>query len=148
MPALPILKSGDRLIQHSLNGPRWPMALTPEGLQSLQSVLDELLLAALIVDAQGQVQVSNEPARALFGIDPQAPTIGIDSLVPHSMRDAHRVYRQVYSSVPQARAMSCYPRLPARRADGSALWAQIELTPFWTSDGVWTAAMVREVAPP
>lgn len=148
MPTPAIIRSGERLVQDSLNGPRWPMEVTAEGLGKLRTLLDELEMAAMIVDTGGQILITNAPARTMFRLESQELATSIDALVPGPMRDAHRVYRDVFASMPQARSMSRYPWLPAQRTDGTAFWVQIELTPFWTTAGVWTAALVREAPAP
>ncbi|MEW6168511.1 MAG: PAS domain-containing protein [Pseudomonadota bacterium] len=109
---------------------------------ALRELVDSASLGVLVTGADGVIVCANAAAQAMFGGPPLAGR-SVDELVPPSLRHAHRVYRSVFAAVPTTRPMARYSHLWAQRADGEAFCVQIELTPFATSEGLWTAAAVR-----
>ncbi|MFP5305902.1 MAG: PAS domain-containing protein [Gammaproteobacteria bacterium] len=108
----------------------------------MRELIDSASSGILVADADGVIVCANAAAQAMFG-DPTLAGRSVDDLVPPALRHAHRVYRSVFAAVPTARPMARYTHLWAQRADGEAFCVQIELTPFATSEGLWTAAAVR-----
>ncbi|HVT35335.1 MAG TPA: PAS domain-containing protein [Nevskiaceae bacterium] len=139
----PIRSTGAGIERVPTNGPQRPMAVDGERIEQLCAFIERLHWAALVANAEGEIVVANRGARSLFGLN-GTECASIEDLVAADQRDAHRIYRQVYNSVPLQRPMGKYPRLRGQRADGTPLWVQIELVPFWTSAGVWTLALLRE----
>ncbi len=115
-------------------------------LSRLQSLIHDMEGGALIVDASGQITCANPAARTMFGF-PRLEGRMVEELMPTTLRNAHRVYRSVYASMPNKRPMSRYTHLWAQHADGTEFCVQIELTPFATAAGTWIAALIRHAPP-
>lgn len=141
---LPIAVVDDRIVPNDAAPSRaTPRAVDPDALRELIGGLE---VGALIVDATGRMVCANRAAQQLFGERVLQGRM-VEELLPPNLRDAHRVYRSVYGTMPTARPMGRYPYLLAQHDSGEAFCVQIELTPFITDSGLWTAALIEPAAP-
>jgi two-component system cell cycle sensor histidine kinase/response regulator CckA len=106
----------------------------------LDSVLEALPDAVLVVDAARRIVRVNERAEALFGHARDA-IVGqdVDVLLPEEHRTAAREGRP---AAPRGVVLE----LDALRADGARLPIELLLTPLEDLDGPFTLAVVRDVA--
>jgi PAS domain S-box-containing protein len=143
---LPIAVVGGRIVPVAVSTANEQSSPPEISLSKLQSLIQDMDGGALIVDASGQITCANPAARTMFGF-PRLEGRMVEELMPSTLRDAHRVYRSVYASMPNKRPMTRYPYLWAQHADGTEFCVQIELTPFATAAGTWIAALIRHAPP-
>jgi anti-anti-sigma factor len=130
---------------------RWsarPQAIPGPGLVSetvLRQLLDALADGIVLADEDGQILLANRPAAAMFGYRPgELAAQPVESLVPASLRDAHRLHRAAYALKPVPRPMADRARLAARRKDGSTIPVTITLNPVPTASGHFVLAVIRD----
>jgi PAS domain S-box-containing protein len=101
----------------------------------------------LLVGPQGRIVLANPAAAELLGysIDELAG-MGIDALVPDSIRPRHAAYREAYGHAPRARPMGTQMDLVARRKDGSEVMVEIALSPLQVDDQLFVVAAIRDIA--
>jgi PAS domain S-box-containing protein len=68
----------------------------------------------------------------------------VETLVPESMRAAHRHHRTDYLDQPSVRTMGVGPILAGRRKDGTDFPAYITLTPIMSGGDLLIVAVIRE----
>ncbi|HYP33789.1 MAG TPA: PAS domain S-box protein [Burkholderiaceae bacterium] len=102
--------------------------------------------AMLLVDAQGRIVLSNPAAEALLGYGADRLTgMGVDDLVPDSIRPRHAAYRDAYGKSPRPRPMGTQMDLVARRGDGSEVMVEIALSPLQDQGLPFVVASIRDV---
>ncbi|HVO08777.1 MAG TPA: PAS domain S-box protein [Burkholderiaceae bacterium] len=124
-----------------------PSGPPAEGDRDLYRILFENYPDALIVsDAQGTIVQANPAAARLLRYEPEA-LIGlpIDTLVPDAERPRHAAHREAYGRDPKPRPMGTQ-RLAARRADGTSVEVEIELSPLRSGGRALVVAAVRDVS--
>jgi PAS domain S-box-containing protein len=111
-------------------------------------VAESLPSGILVVDSTGVIAHANERVERQFGYT-RDELIGqsVDSLLPHSLRDAHAVLRHGYLTMPEARPMGSGRKLVGRRRDGSEFPVEIGLNPISTPQGVFVLAIVVDITP-
>ena len=94
--------------------------------------------ALLGVDHAGVIRFVNHQTESLFGYD-RDDLIGapIETLVPESVRPAHKVHRELYVAAPFTRTMGRNPELRGRRRDGTQFPVDIALSPTDTDTARW-----------
>jgi PAS domain S-box-containing protein len=99
------------------------------------------------VGTDGTILFVNAQAERLFGYD-REELLGqpIELLVPEDAREPHPEHRQRYLTDARPRSMGAGMRLAGRRKDGSQFPAEISLSSINTTDGLVTAAAVRDVS--
>jgi PAS domain S-box-containing protein len=102
--------------------------------------------ALLLVDAQGEIVLANPTADALFGYGPgELVGVGVDALVPDSIRPRHAEYRHAYARHPRPRPMGTQMDLVAKRRDGSEVMVEIALSPLHESRLPYVVVAVRGI---
>ncbi|MFZ0630530.1 MAG: PAS domain S-box protein [Acidobacteriaceae bacterium] len=102
--------------------------------------------AIVEVSADGNVVLVNRVAEEMFGY-PRDELIGqsVDLLVPDTVRQHHRGYRNAYLEHPRTRPMGTGLELHGRRRNGSLFPVEISLSPIQTEGGVHVTAVIRDV---
>jgi PAS domain S-box-containing protein len=121
-----------------------------EGESRAQNRFRELLDAApdgiIEADARGRIVLVNEIAQKLFGYSQEEfRALGIDALVPDSVRDRHAANRESFARSASTRPMGSGLELQARRKDGTVFPVEISLSPIHSEDGFHVIATVRDV---
>jgi anti-anti-sigma factor len=111
----------------------------------LRQVLDALADGIVLADEDGQILMANRRAAAMFGYRPgELAGQPVESLVPATLRDAHRLHRAAYALKPVSRPMADRARLAGRRQDGRTIPVMITLDPVPTASGHFVLAVVRD----
>src|ERR1035437_936620 len=109
-------------------------------------LLDAVPDALLGVDQAGMIRFVNHQTEALFGYDAdQLVGAPVESLVPESVRRAHRALRESYSAATVTRHMGTELGLTGRRRDGTTFPADIALSRGETEHGAVVMAGVRDM---
>jgi len=133
--------------------PRWPTrpraVSGPAALDEavLRRLIDALADGIVLADEDGRIVLANRRAAAMFGYS-HGELAGqlVESLMPTSLRDAHRLDRATYALKPVARPMADRARLVGLRQDGSTIPVTITLSPVPTASGHFVLAVVRDAA--
>lgn len=111
----------------------------------LRQVLDALADGIVLADEDGQIVLANRRAAAMFGCQPcELADQPVESLIPASLRDAHRLNRAAYALKPVPRPMADRARLTGLRQDGTTIPVTITLIPVPTASGHLVLAVVRD----
>jgi len=111
----------------------------------LRQMLDALADGIVLADEDGQILMANRRAAAMFGYRPgELAGQRVESLVPATLQDAHRLHRAAYALNPVSRPMADRARLAGRRQDGSTIPVMITLDPVPTASGHFVLAVVRD----
>lgn len=112
----------------------------------LDHLLEAMPDAAIVSDAEGVVLAANVQALQLFGYAPDALIgLGVDSLVPGSLRARHARRHQAYAQRPSPRHMGGRRILEGERSDGTRLALEIGLMPLGTTRGLLVLCIFRDV---
>lgn len=116
--------------------------------EKMTAALDGAPNGVLIVRANGTIEYANRLIRVLFGYG-KDEILGknVDLLVPMNVRSVHSQYRAQFLRNPSARAMGAGRDLYGLRKDGSEIPIEIGLTPFKTSEGIYTMASIVDIGP-
>jgi PAS domain S-box-containing protein len=128
------------------NGP--PPALPP-GIDE-STVFRSLFIAypdaLLLVDQAGAIALANPAAAQLLGYSVgELAGLGVDALVPDSIRPRHASFREAYGSAPRPRPMGTQMELVAKRKDGSEVMVEIALSPLQTHGLPLVVAAIRDI---
>ena len=109
-------------------------------------LLDAAPDAIVAVNEDGLIVLVNAQAELLFDY-PRADLIGlgVDTLVPDSIRELHPKHRGEYVRDPHTRPMGAGMELAGRRRDGSEFPAEISLSAIDTDNGIIVSAAIRDV---
>jgi PAS domain S-box-containing protein len=114
--------------------------------QVAAGLLDAAPDAIVGVNDQGLIVLVNAQAERLFGYSrSELIGLGVDTLVPETIRDMHPGHRADYIKDPRTRPMGAGMELAGRRRDGSEFPAEISLSAIETEDGVIVSAAIRDV---
>ncbi len=123
-------------------GERGAAAITPAVLWQL---IDTLADALVLTSQDGEIVLVNRRCAEMFGYArEELPGRPIESLVPASLRAAHREDRAAYARAPQARPMGERARLVGLRKDGATIPVEISLSPVPTATGHFVLAVVQD----
>src|SRR5580765_2995923 len=124
-----------------------PFALASNGIDGVFRTLFDAYPDALVVaDAGGRIVLANPSAGSLLGYSVEELTgMGIDELVPDSIRPRHAEYRQGFAREPRARPMGKQTDLVARRKDGSEVVVEIALSPLQDHGLPLVVAAIRDI---
>jgi PAS domain S-box-containing protein len=102
--------------------------------------------AMLLVDAAGQIALSNPAAETLLGYSAdELSGMNVDALVPDAVRKRHASYRESYAGAPRARPMGAQNDLVAKRKDGSEVRVEIALSPLQDHGLPFVVASIRDI---
>ena len=113
----------------------------------LRRLIDALADAIVLADEDGRIMLANRRAAEMFGYS-HGELAGqlVESLIPASLRDGHRLDRATYALKPVARPMADRARLVGLRKDGTTIPVTITLSPVPTASGHFVLAVVRNAA--
>jgi PAS domain S-box-containing protein len=118
----------------------------PSPATEFESLLEAVPDALLGVDRSGQIRFANHLAESLFGYDPgELVGIPLESLVPESVRRAHKAHREGYNTAPRARPMGTDLSLTGLRRDGTEIPVDISLSSSGSGDDMRVIAAVRDM---
>ena len=131
--------------------PRWPARPRAESGPAplteavLRRLIDGLADGIVLADEDGRIVLANRRAAAMFGYS-HSELAGqrVESLIPASLREAHRLDRAAYALKPVARPMADRARLVGLRNNGTTLPVTITLGPVPTATGQFVLAVVRD----
>lgn len=108
--------------------------------------LEFSLVATIISNAQGEIQLVNKQAQELFGwtLD-ELRDRPVETLIPDEVRLAHLTHRKRFMKSPRPVLMGSRAPLTCVRKDGSEFKAEIGLAPLRTERGLLIMASIREV---
>jgi PAS domain S-box-containing protein len=117
-----------------------------EGKEAFERLFEASLDALLVVDQGGRIVGANERVKDIFGYT-RREILGtsIDSLVPASLRDQHRIHRDGYNAAPRARPMGRGLDLNGCRKDGSTFPVEVSLSPLQLRGELQVLASVRDI---
>ena len=103
--------------------------------------------AMIAVDQQGTIMLANAQAERMFGYEPGALEYqALETLVPLSLRQAHRMHRHDYMARPRIRPMGIGYELMGLKQDGQTFPLEIGLSSVATERGVIAIASVRDIS--
>jgi PAS domain S-box-containing protein len=114
--------------------------------ERVNTLLDAMPDALLIVNPQQQIEVANASTQRMFGYAP-GELIGhsIEILIPERFRGRHTSLVKGFQEHPRARPMGSGLSLWGRRKDGSEFPVEINLSPLPGPQQVSVVAAVRDV---
>ncbi|MBV8502351.1 MAG: GAF domain-containing protein [Paucibacter sp.] len=125
-PAVPVTGMDEHLVFRAL------FSAYPDGL--------------LLVDGTGIIVLANPAAGSLLGYQAgELVGVGVDALVPDSVRPRHASYRDAYAHAPRARPMGTQMELVARRRDGSDVMVEIALSPLQSHGLPFVVVAIRGI---
>lgn len=102
--------------------------------------------ALIVADAHGTITLANPAAEALLGYGRgELLGLGVDALVPDSIRPRHASYRDAYARNPRPRPMGNQMELVAKRKDGSEVMVEIALSPLQSHGLPYVVAAIRDI---
>jgi PAS domain S-box-containing protein len=102
--------------------------------------------ALLLVDQSGMIRLANPTAAKLLGYTvEQLVGLGVDDLVPDSIRPRHAAYREAYGRAPRSRPMGTQMELVAKRRDGTEVMVEIALSPLQNHGLPFVLAAIRDI---
>ncbi|TNF65452.1 MAG: PAS domain S-box protein [Gammaproteobacteria bacterium] len=113
----------------------------------LKTVTDSILEAVLIVGSNGNILFSNKQAQELTGYfsDELLKIISIEQLIPESIRDKHKLYRQDYMSDPKRRRMADLKNIFLLNKSGEKIPIEIGLTPIKMNNKLVTLCAIFDI---
>lgn len=103
--------------------------------------------ATIVINEQGQIQMTNRQAENLFGYK-STELIGqpVEILIPAEWRQKHFHHRQEYMSSARVREMGSGLELKALQKTGNKFPVEISLSPIQTDDGMLISAAIRDIS--
>ncbi len=115
-------------------------------LERARLLLDFAPDAMVLVNAAGEIQLTNAETARLFGYS-REELIGhpVEMLIPERYLDRHPERRDEFFAEPRVRPMGSDLDLWGRRKDGTEFPVEISLSPVETEDGLLATAAIRDV---
>ncbi len=124
-----------------------PQSLPAASLVMLSMWFDIAPDAMIAVDREGLIVLANAEAERMFGYGPAAlGGVALETLLPESLRHAHRMHRHDYMAAPRQRPMGMGYELLGLKRDGQSFPVEIGLSPVDTEQGTVTIASVRDIS--
>ncbi|MEN7549452.1 PAS domain S-box protein, partial [Rapidithrix thailandica] len=121
-----------------------------EALSKSEKKFRKLLEAApdamVIVDREGNIQLTNTQTERLFGYS-EAALIGqpVEVLMPEMLRKGHKAFRSNYNRNPKVRMMGEGLELQGQRKDGTLFPVEIALSPIDVEGDQLISAAIRDI---
>jgi PAS domain S-box-containing protein len=102
--------------------------------------------AMISVDREGKINLVNMKAEELFGYRKEE-LLGrpVEILIPERFREGHIKYRQNFLAQPASRSMGAGRDLFCVHKDGHEIPVEIGLTPYESSEGFFTLALIVDI---
>ena len=102
--------------------------------------------AMVIVNAEGEVVLTNSQTEKLFGYS-RAELLGkkVETLLPERYKGNHRGHRDQFFGSPKPRPMGAGLALYATRKDGTEFPVEISLSPLRTEEGLLVSSAIRDI---
>jgi PAS domain S-box-containing protein len=111
-----------------------------------EEIFDSAPDAIIVVNQRGKITVVNKQATKLFGYENDSLSgIGVESLIPESLHQSHKIHRETYGMSAHVREMGKGRKLLAKRKDGSEFFAAISLSPVTIDEEPHVSATIRDV---
>lgn len=111
----------------------------------IMGAFEKLPFAVVIAKSDGDIFYVNTQTELIFGYH-RAELLKhkVEILIPDSLKERHaNVHRENYKDNPRLRQMGQGMELKAKRIDGKEIQVEIFLSPFSTSVGVLTLAVIK-----
>ncbi len=103
--------------------------------------------AMIAVDQEGTIVLANTQAECMFGYERDAlRRLTLESLVPESLRHAHRLHRHNYMARPHIRPMDIGYELMGLKRDGQVFPLEVGLSSVATEKGIIAIASMRDIS--
>lgn len=103
--------------------------------------------ATIAVDRDGRIVLANHRAECMFGYEqPGLCGLPVEALLPETLRVAHAMHRDLYSTDPHMRPMGIGHELTGLVRDGREFPVEISLSPVMVADDIITIASVRDIS--
>lgn len=114
--------------------------------ERFRAVVESVPNAILLVDAAGNVALTNAQAHALFGYT-REELIGlpVEQLVPARYRASHEVHRKSFVADPRPRSMGFGREVYAQRKDGGEVPVEAALRPMRTGEAPFVLVSLVDV---
>jgi PAS domain S-box-containing protein len=110
--------------------------------------LDALQDGVAAADSDGTIAAASERLEDMFGYGHgELPGRTVESLVPDSLRVAHRGHHATWTRSPGTRPTGATAPLAGLRKDGTTFPVQVSLIPVTVTAGPFTLAVIRDVTP-
>jgi PAS domain S-box-containing protein len=110
--------------------------------------LDALQDGMAAADSDGTIAAASERLEDMFGYGHgELPGRTVESLVPDSLRTAHRGHHAAWIRSPGTRPTGAGAPLAGLRKDGTTFPAQVSLIPVTVTAGLFTLAVIRDLTP-
>ncbi len=128
-------------------GPRPLSDVTEAEASTAWAILDASPDAVVMVDGHGLIELANRQTELLFGYD-RGELLGrpVEVLLPERISRAHTAHRTCFGATPEMRSMGSGAGLFARRADGSEIAVEVNLSPVDLHGELHVIAAVRDVS--
>ena len=115
-----------------------------------RAVVDAAPDGMIVVADDGRIILANQRAQEMFGYDAHSSSeslvgLGVDKLLPASLREAHARHRGRYGRHPKTRAMGSGLELLGRRADGTEVPVEVSLSPAVIEGETYVVAAIRDL---
>ncbi|MEN8264844.1 MAG: PAS domain S-box protein, partial [Nitrospirota bacterium] len=123
------------------------IATREEAEKKFRMLLESVPDALILVFNDGKIIMVNRAAERLFGYS-RAEMLGkeIEMLMPESLREIHRKFREEYLSSPRVRHMGEGLDLFGLAKDGREFPVDIGLSPIDSDEGVFVIADIRDIS--
>ncbi|MCB1027167.1 MAG: PAS domain S-box protein [Microthrixaceae bacterium] len=111
-------------------------------------LMDAMPDPVIVVDEGGRIALANAEAEAMFHYEPGSMLgLSVEELVPHGLREHHRVLRGDFQEEPRRRPMGKDgQRLAAVTSYGAIIPTEISLSPYEHAGASYVVASVRNVS--
>jgi PAS domain S-box-containing protein len=122
------------------------IAKASEAERWFQVLLDAAPDAMVVVDQKGKIVLVNTQTERLFGYQ-REEILGLDVevLMPHRLRELHRLHRKGFFAQPHVRPMGAGLELFGVRKGGGEFPVEVSLSPVETKEGVFVTSAIRDV---